>query len=298
VRARLSDPATSAPVADASRSGPPGTARVLIEVPHGATERADFDAVAAQLRSPLPDGLAAFFHVNTDEGAPELADAIARRLAGAGVPTLVLRCRIPRTFVDANRQIEGEITAGMTAGIPAYVTDAADRALLLELHARYQERARAAYAEVCGAGGLALALHTYAPRSVEVAVDADVVPALRAAYRPRAYRAWPLRPEVDLITRTPDGRTFAPEGIAGRLRAALGPLGIEVGENATYALHPATTAFEHSRRWPGRVLCLEVRRDLLGAPWVPFDPSPIGPRKTARFARALAAALAPLSESI
>jgi hypothetical protein len=280
------------PVAEESRTGPEGRAAVLLEVPHGATGRADFDAVARRLAGPFPAELEAYFHVNTDEGAPELAAAVARRLGDAGIPALVVRCRIPRTFVDANRVVAGEVAAGMTAGIPPYVTAAADRALLLDLHAAYQARADAAYEEVCAAGGLAVALHTYAPRSVEVGVDAEIVPALRAAYRPSRYRGWSRRPAVDLITRTPAGESWAPRGLAERLRESLAPLSIEVGENATYALHPATTAHARSRRWPGRILCLEVRRDLLGSPWLPFEESRIGPRKTDRFARALAAALA------
>src|SRR5262245_51757336 len=75
---------------------------LVIEVPHGATATADFTALAAQLTSPLPDDLVAFFHVNTDAGAPELAMAIAERFV-ADEPARtasVLRCRIPRTFID------------------------------------------------------------------------------------------------------------------------------------------------------------------------------------------------------
>src|SRR5215471_8661595 len=81
---------------------------LVIEVPHGATATADFTALAAQLTSPLPDDLVAFFHVNTDAGAPELALAIAQRFV-ADEPARtasVLRCRIPRTFIDCNRRID------------------------------------------------------------------------------------------------------------------------------------------------------------------------------------------------
>src|SRR5215475_10935133 len=87
----------------------PGAAPdLVIEVPHGATATADFTAAAAPLTSPLPDDLVAFFHVNTDAGAPELALATARRLV-ADQPArsvAVLRCRIPRTFIDCNRRID------------------------------------------------------------------------------------------------------------------------------------------------------------------------------------------------
>src|SRR5512140_2195731 len=85
-----------------ARARPDGALDLVIEVPHGATTTADFTTLAAKLTSPLPDGLVDFFHVNTDAGAPELAQAIAERFV-ADEPArsvAVLRCRIPRTFID------------------------------------------------------------------------------------------------------------------------------------------------------------------------------------------------------
>ena len=263
---------------------------LLIEIPHGATERRHFDALAARLEGPLPAGLAAFFHVNTDEGAPELAAAIASGLAGA-FRVRVIRALVPRTLVDLNRVIGGA-EEGMTAGLPAYLRSARDRALLLDLHARYTALAERAYAEVCGAGGLALALHTYAPRAVEVEVDDDVVAALRDAYRPEALSRWRQRPEIDLITTTPAGEDLSPPGLASGLRHALEGAGFAVAENESYPLHPASMGFRHARAWPGRVLCVEVRRDLLGAPWSPFEESEIGAGEVARVAAPFSAALA------
>jgi hypothetical protein len=281
-------------VAESHRLGPepvPGTPRLLLEVPHGATARGELDAFLGQLGGPLPERLEDFFHVNTDEGAPELARAVGRRLAAAGCAVRILRCRIPRTLIDVNRVVAGEVATGMTAGLPPYVRSAGDRRTLLELHRRYLDLAGSAYAETCGAGGLAVAVHTYAPRSIEVEVGADVVAALRRAYRPAVLGGWPLRPPVDLITATADGEVLAPRDVAGRLRVAFAPLGLEVTENATYRLHSATTGCRHSRAWPGQVLTVEVRRDLLGSPWRPFVESRIGPRKVGRIARPLAAAL-------
>lgn len=264
---------------------------MLLEVPHGATSRAELDALLDRLSGPLPAGLEAYFHVNTDEGAPELARALGRLLAASGCAVRLLRCRIPRTLIDVNRIVDRPVAAGMTAGLPPYVRSAPDRELLLDLHRRYRELAESAYAETCGAGGLAVAVHTFAPRSVDVEIDEDVVAALRRAYRPATYRRWPLRPPVDLITATGEGRDLAPPGLDGRLRQALAPLGLEVAQNATYHLHAATAGYLHASRWPGRVLTIEVRRDLLGAPWRPFVGSRIGPRKVARLARPLATAL-------
>lgn len=296
MRSEESSPARLDPdaVAEVARFGPPppaGPPRLLVEVPHGATRRADFEAVRRRLVGALPPGLEAYFHVNTDEGAPELALETARRLAALGISSLVLRCCVPRTLIDVNRVVEGEVAAGMSAGLPPYVRDESDRRLLLDLHARYQREARRHYDEVCSAGGLALALHTYAPRAVEIEVGDDVVAELRRAYRPARYVRWELRPEIDLITSASNGPSLAPPGLPSLLRRSFASAGIEVAENRSYFLHPATSGSLHSARWPGRVLCLEVRRDLLGAPWRPFVQSRIGPRKVARVARVLAACL-------
>ena len=261
-------------------------------MPHGATERRHFDALAARLVGPLPERLHDFFHVNTDEGAPELAAAIARRL-GARHGVLLLRSTLPRTLVDCNRVVSGTVEAGMTAGIPDYVRDPHDRALLLELHERYAELAASAYAAVCVDGsGFALTPHTYAPRSVDVAVDDDIVTSLRRAYAEDAIGRWPLRPEIDLIVGTEPGEPLPPVTLVEAVRTELGGAGLQVTTHATYTLHPATTAYEHSRRHPGRVLCLEVRRDLLGDPWLPFAESAIGAARVERIAAPLARALA------
>ncbi len=203
----------------------------------------------------------------------------------------MLRSRLARTLVDANRVLESS-SAGMTAGLPAYVADADDRRLLAELHAEYTTLAEGAYAEVCSAGGLAVALHTYAPKSVDVEVDADVVGALRRAYGPALYRRWELRPPVDGITEDAAGRRLAPQDLVAALAARLAESGLAWSENRTYRLHAATMGYRHAARWPGRVLTVEFRRDLLGAPWRPFVESRIGPRKVARLASPLAAALA------
>src|SRR6266545_4002525 len=80
---------------------------LVIEIPHGATRTEDFARLAARLASPLPRDLVDFFHVNTDAGAPELGLAIAERLVAAEPARTVwlLRCRIPRTFIDCNRRM-------------------------------------------------------------------------------------------------------------------------------------------------------------------------------------------------
>ena len=80
---------------------PDAPADWLIEIPHGATRRAHFEALAPQLKSALPDGLIDFFFVNTDAGAPELAFALAERLVAAR-PTSRRSCRAPSSTSTAS----------------------------------------------------------------------------------------------------------------------------------------------------------------------------------------------------
>lgn len=267
---------------------------LVVEIPHGATRTDDFTRIERQLTSPLPAGLVDFFHVNTDAGAPELAHAIANELAELepARTTAILRCRIPRTFIDCNRRIDaspedfkaGKVTPGL---MPWIVTDE-DRSLLRGLYERYTAAVREALAALPAAGALLL-LHTYAPRSVDVAVDADIVTSLRRAYEPEVVETWPLRPEFDVIGKSADGVSFAPHSVVEALRGNLGPY--VVGDSATYPLHPSTLAYDHVMARPGRALCLEVRRDLLAAPFDPFVQMTIGDQKVARLARPIANAL-------
>jgi hypothetical protein len=204
-----------------------------------------------------------------------------------GFGVTVLRCRLARTLVDTNRVLEVS-SSRMTAGLPEYVGDPQDRRLLADLHAAYTATAEAAYAESCGRGGLALALHSYAPKAVEIEVDADIVGAIRRAYRPTLYRRWSWRPPTDFITEDSSGVTLAPLSLVHGIAARLGELGIGSGTNASYRLHGATMGYRHAARWPGSVLSLEVRRDLLGSPWRPFEETTIGPRKVSRLAGPIA----------
>jgi hypothetical protein len=281
-------------VRGARSDGPPS---LVLEVPHGATATADYTRVRERLVGDLPDGLADFFHVNTDVGAPEIAEAIAARFVADSpeASALVLRSRIPRTFIDCNRVLDlsaAEYKAGgVTPGLPPYVRHPDDVALLRGLYAAYREVAQRAIDEACGRGGLALMVHTYAPRSVDVEVDADIGPKLRAAYAPEVEPTWPLRPELDLIVRDPEGRVLAPEALVAAVRERFARLGHAVALGETYPLHPSTTAYAFATRWPGRTLCFEVRRDLVAEPWDPFAEMRISPEKAARVAGAFADAI-------
>ena len=269
---------------------------LLIEVPHGADEQPHYDALRARLRGPFPAGLEIFFQVNTDVGAYAYGRAAAEEVLAAEPQrsALLVRSLIPRTFVDCNRAAtkSGDPAAAVTAGIPAYVEDAADLALLHELHAAYFEVAEAAYKAVCGAGGVALVPHTYAPRSVGItSVGHDIVTQLREVYRPERVAEWPLRAEVELLTRDGEGQLLAPQGCEEALSAAFAAAGVVAAKNETFFLHPATLGHGWSAAYPGQTICLEVRRDLLVREWLPFSPKTLDPARVSTFARALAPTL-------
>ncbi len=272
---------------------------LLVEVPHGADLRAHYDALRARLLGELPADLHCFFHINTDVGAWAYGRATAEAILAADPrrSALLLRCLIPRTFVDCNRRAEHEgsdlAQGGLTAGIPSYVTDPRDRPLLLELHAAYVGAAQAAFAAVCGRGGLALLPHTYGPRTLGIErVDATIVEQLRWACEPEREATWPLRAEVDLLTREGDGTVLAPPGLEEELQAAFAAAGFAAKANDTYHLHPASLGHAWSAAHPGQVVSLEVRRDLLVPEWRPFEEMLPEPERVARVAAVLAPALA------
>ncbi len=281
-------------IAEVIRNGQTGLPRLLIEIPHGATEIEDLRRAVCELSGPIPADLEEFFFVNTDFGAPELAEVILEAIPHAEV--VILRSRIPRVLVDPNRVLDAE-TTGMTPAIPAYVAEERDRVLLRTWHAAYIQKATDLYEEVCGQGGYGLALHTYAPRSIAVDIDRDQIAGLRREYEPDRWTNWPLRPSADLITRSPKGELLAAPGLQSRLRKALEDAEIEVGENATYTLHPATWGARFAERYRGSTLALELRRDLLGKPWRPFAPSAVNFEEVKRLGRVLAGAIGEFLDS-
>ncbi|MCP3981583.1 MAG: N-formylglutamate amidohydrolase [bacterium] len=296
--------------------GPGAASRpdLLIEIPHGASSAEHFSDLRARLVSEFPAGLEQFYFVNTDVGAPECAREIARRLVGEDPPerrfledaprgarsrlssVAILRCLIPRTFVDCNRAMEVSTDEfreqQFTPAFPEYVTAEADVEILSGLYRRYQECARRAYEWICGDGGRALILHTYAPRSVEIhVIDHDIVSALRRAYEPELYETWARRPDVDVISESGDGASLASPELVAALERSYAKIGIDVTRNATYRLHPATMGYRHSIEYPERVVCMEINRALLADPFIPFVEMRIAAEKAARMAEPAAAAL-------
>lgn len=270
---------------------------LLVEVPHGADRRTHYDALRARLRGDLPDDLHLFFHANTDVGAWALGRRVAERVIAAcpSRSALVFRCELPRTFVDTNRLVDAEdelAKGGLTRAIPAYVRSVEDKLLLASLHRTYVSHVERAYERVCGAGGFALNPHTYGPRTMSIArVDEGIVDALREAAEPERWEGWPLRSEIDLITATADGTRHAPDPMPERLLAAYRALGCEATENGTYSLHPAAQGYRWATAHPDRVLCLEVRRDLLVRSFQLFEEMEVDPEAVDRLAGPLADAI-------
>ena len=270
---------------------------LLVEIPHGADRRAHYEGLRSRLRGDLPEDLHVFFHVNTDTGAYEYGRSVAERVVAVD-PTrsaLILRCLIPRTFVDTNRVEDAKDElgkTGLTAGVAPYVRDPADIELLLSLHRAYIRLAEQAYPLVCNNGGFALSPHTYGPRTMAIAkIDDDIVHELRRAHEPEAWEKWPLRPEVDLITRDADGVQHAPEGMPETLIATYRAMDVAATENKTYAIHPATQGARWALRYPDRFLTLEVRRDLLVEKYTPFEEMTVRPAAADRFAAPIAGAI-------
>jgi hypothetical protein len=284
-------------VCEVLRDGPAdGPAEFLIELPHGATQKAHFAALRAKLYGDYPADLREFFFVNTDVGAAECAREIAGRLAGAGRSVLIVRGLVPRTFVDCNRRIEHGPEQipdrQLSPVLPAYVRDERDIRTLTELYHAYQRTARQAYAQVCDGGGVALILHTYAPRTVKIEIiDDDIVRKLHEAYEPQRFERWDRRPDIDIISEDHEGNLLAPQRLVEALKREYAAIGVRVVENRTYRLLPESMGHVHSVAYPGQVLCLEINRDLLADPFTPFQEMRIGPSKVARMAAPIAAAL-------
>ena len=233
--------------------------------------------LAEQMRSVLPADLIDFFYVNTDVGSPELGEAIAELLQHLGV--VVLRCLIPRTLIDCNRVIDADPQAyrdgGVTPGLPSYITEDSDRQLLLERYKAYLDTATQLMETVCGRGGLALILHSYAPRSVGIAsVGADIVQQLHWAYQPVVFEDWPLRPVVDFIVKDPTGVVVTDQHWLDALSQALCAQGLpQPASGETYPLHPVTTAHRFVMGYAPKVLCIEVRRIGWSVNLCPLCPS-------------------------
>ena len=149
-----------------------------------------------------------------------------------------------------------------------------------------------AYTRVCDSGGFALSPHTYGPRTMGIEkIDENIVHALRKAHEPDEWAKWPVRPEVDLITKDPEGKRLCPAEVADAVLAGYRALGIEAADSASYTLHPSAQGSRWAARYPDRFLCLEVRRDLLVEAYTPFEQMRVRPDAADRFAGPVATAI-------
>jgi hypothetical protein len=136
-----------------------------------------------------------------------------------------------------------------------------------------------------------LLIHTYAPRTVPIdVVDDDIVENLERAWAPDCVEDSPLRPEIDLITMTPDGRDLWPRGLADELTRGFAAISLRAERDRSYTLHPSTAGARWSERWPGQVASFEVRRDLI-TEWQPFLPKAMRPDQIDPIATVIAQSL-------
>ena len=290
-------------VLSGAKADPQAVPDLLIEVPHGATRLLHYESLRGLLKGSYPDDLIKFFYVNTDVGAPETAVAVARGLLTCqpALKIRILRSLVPRTFVDCNRMPRASDNGQtkVTPWVPHYVTDPVDIDTVTAYHQSYVAQAERAYTEVCGNGGQALILHTYAPRSVNVGtIEGNIVEQLTDAWLPQNRRKWSKRPDVDLITTTTDGESLASPDLVDEVRRRYKSIKIDVAENDTYHLHPDTLGLRWSQEYPRRVLCVELNRQRLVRKWTPLEPLEVVPRCVEKMAQPLIAAVAELFQPV
>ena len=264
---------------------------VFIELPHGATKTEHYHTFAQRMPE-IDTSMIQFFYTNTDIGTPELAKEVMSLLEETDV--CILQSYIPRTFVDCNRNLERNLSdykaAKVTPGLPSYVPEHHHQ-WLKDIHKRYTRKAEELYKKVCGNNGVAIMLHSYAPKSVGIhTVDKDIVEKLRWAYEPEQYTQWPERPEIDIICTTLEGVNIAHPILYKELRALLGTQ-YTIGSSQTYPMHHATMAYAHAQKYFEQTLCLEIRRDLLVEKFRPCVELPIQPQRIHHFAQKIAKAI-------
>jgi hypothetical protein len=113
------------------------------------------------------------------------------------------------------------------------------------------------------------------------------VKSLKWACEPEREATWPLRAGIDLLTRDGQKNELSPPGMEQVLIEAFTAAGFTTKANDTYYVHEASLAYTWSTTYPGQLMCLEVRRDLLVPEWRPFEETFAAPEKTERVADVL-----------
>jgi hypothetical protein len=289
---------------------------VLIELPHGATKAMHLDRAKAHARHYPGDRFDKFFFANTDQGSSEYGLHLAECLCNpawfqqqqkhfsaafvkmlqeraAGMRVLIVRALLPRTLVDVNRVWELGMdfqSANLTGVVGAYIKEEDEINFFHDRYSQYQATVDRAHALICKNGGTVFNLHTYAPISVGVPKDADIVDVLEAAYQPENYPKFPKRPEVQLISATPTGEMLAPEPLCSELMTHFTEAGFQIKQNDPFNLHPAAACSRRAAQYPGQVVVIEVSRKLLASPFNPFIEMHIDPVKVDRVVKPIALA--------
>lgn len=274
---------------------------VLCELPHGATEPGHI-ALAQQLTADYPEGYDDLFWVNTDQGSPEYGLRFAQQItdpawvathatllltdqqrqsaiiAAAKRKVLFIRALIPRTIVDLNRVWDLDTAAFRAANLTGAVAPFArpeELPAIRALYDAYQAVADAAHADICGRGGQAFNLHTYAPITVSINSDESLLSAVRRAYVPENYPNYPQRPPAQLITKLPGEPSLTDEALITKLVARYADAGIPLALDEPFTMHKATSCYVRAAAYPGQITVIELRRDTLTDAFVPFAKWPV-----------------------
>jgi hypothetical protein len=291
---------------------------VLVELPHGATEAAHIEG-ARGLTADYPAGYDDVFWVNTDQGSPEYGRRFAQQItdptwveeataalltdpsqraaaveAAATRKVLVVRALVPRTIVDLNRVWEVDAATFREANLTGASAPFARPEELEAIHARYlayQQVADAAHAQVCGAGGRALNLHTYAPITVSLQSGETLLDAVRKAYIPQNYPSYPKRPPAQLITRLPSEEPITDAPLAALLVERYAAAEVTLSLDDPFTMHKATACYVRAAAYPGQVTVLELRRDTLTDAFTPFAKWPVSAARVEAMTSPLSLAL-------
>lgn len=292
------------------KADPDSPPNVFIELPHGATRLQHLQDTKSMVREYPGDDYDLFFLANTDQGSTEYAHYLASLLTSPDMwvdasfplelaePTsrlkvLVVRSLLPRTIIDVNRVWSDGVAAkeaGLTRGVPDFVTNEEDIKGLRQVFDRYHAVASKGYEVTMAGGGFAFNLHTYAPISVQEVDGENIVDTLRRAYTPEAYPTYPFRPVVQLITTPPGGEMLSNPMLRDHLINAYAQRGIDAICDKPFNLHPTTMACEYAKQYPGQTLTMEISRSHLVKVFSPFMEMEISPSKVAAMTRPIAEA--------
>ncbi len=289
---------------------------LLFEIPHGATELSHLEAVCGLLGCDV-EVCARTFWGMTDQGVFAYSHRLAQFITdpawvehnchafftqaqqeraqaqSSRRQVVLLRGILPRNLVDLNRawllQTQGE--RKFTGVLGDVVREAGTTQQAKALYDAYQALSDRAHADVCGRGGYAFQLHTYAPISVPVPQEKTVEEALEHAYRPEHYDTFPKRPIGQLITGRPDAEPLTERALVQRIQDMYARVALEIPENSPFALDPVLAPDARMHNHAGRVVGFELSRGALSPRFWPFAKMEVDPDKVDALVTPLAQAI-------